>query len=80
MRGPRARVSSHISSGDGKAVGAVIGQPDRQEAEHERTGLPPEPEILVQQLERGDGEDQPNRTVELTSSNLLLSGRQRQTG
>src|SRR5688500_6860931 len=58
MRGPGGAGEQPHQAGDGKAVGGVIRQPDWQEAEHERTRVAPEPQILVQPPERDD-QDQP---------------------
>src|SRR5262245_38266789 len=42
---------------DRETVGAVIGEGRRQEAEHERPRLAPEPDILMKQVQRGDRDE-----------------------
>src|SRR5688500_14092584 len=42
---------------DGDAVGAVVGEGRREEAEYQRPGLAPEPDVLMKQVHRGDRDE-----------------------
>ena len=56
MGGPGdARQPPH-EQGDGDAIRPVPGEPDRQEAEDERTRRTPEPDVLVEHVEDEDRE------------------------
>ena len=48
--GQATTVRTDIRSGDEHAVGGVVGEPDRQEAEDERPRVPPEPDVLMQDV------------------------------
>ncbi len=58
MRGPgNAREHPHQQR-DGYAVAGVVGETDRQEAEHQRSRLMPEPAVLMQQVQDGNDDNQ----------------------
>ena len=59
--GQAAVVRAHISSADSEAESAVVGEADRQEAEDERMRRAPEPDVLVQDVERDNGENECER-------------------
>ena len=50
------RLGEHPHQDRGDAVGAVIPQARRQEAEDERVRRAPEPNVLVQRVQRGERE------------------------
>ena len=56
MGGPGSAGQTPHQQGDGEAIRPVPCEPDRQEAEDERAGRPPEPDVLVEPVEDQDRE------------------------
>jgi hypothetical protein len=61
--------------GSGKAVERVVRESDRKEAEDKGVRRPPEPEILVQQVERSDGENEEDSGGHEAKMSLSHGGR-----
>ena len=58
MGGPGEANEDPHQQGDGQAVARVVDEADGQEPEHERPRRAPQPEVLVQRVENGDGQNE----------------------